>query len=77
VVGHAFVMEESPAHKNAVLRKPKKRRLPGTKRARVSDDHLYQIDSDLCGDMAVSANELRAIARLLGEEIEKIFSDIS
>jgi hypothetical protein len=70
-------MEESPAHQNAALRKPEKRRLPGAKRARMSDDRLYQIDSDLSGDMAVSANELHAIARLLGEEIEKIFSDIS
>ena len=70
-------MEELPAHQNVALRKPQKRRRPGAKCPRVSDDHLYQIDSDLSGDMAVSANELHAIARLLGEEIEKIFSDIS
>jgi hypothetical protein len=76
-VGDAFAMEESSAHRNAGLPKLKKRRLPGAKRARVSDERLYQIDSDLSGDMAVSANELQAIARLLGEEIEKIFSDIS
>ena len=76
-MGHASVMEWSPAHQNAAPQKPKKRRLPGAKRTRVSDDHLYQIDSDLSGDMAVGANELHAIARLLGEEIEKIFSDIS
>jgi hypothetical protein len=69
-------MAKSCAHTNA-LRKFRNGRPPGKKRSPVPDDHVYQIDSDLSADMAVSPKELHAIARLLSEEIEKIFSDIS
>jgi hypothetical protein len=44
------------------------------RRRQCVDDHVYKIDSDLSGDMVVSDQELDAIARLLGEELEKILS---
>jgi hypothetical protein len=47
--------------------------VPRRRRPRV-DDHFYEIESDLSGDMAVSEQELDAIARLLGDEIEELLS---
>jgi hypothetical protein len=38
------------------------------------DDQVYALESDLSGGMVVSDQELDAIARLLGDELEGILS---
>jgi hypothetical protein len=81
-------MAESRAYRKARLRPPLQE-LAGANRASQPDrspilwsrrrrprvdDHVYEIDSDLSCDMVVSDQELDAIARLLGEELEKLLS---